>query len=136
VRAHLLVPVHDDSGVILRGNAAIIALVAFGVLALFSGPEGQMAFGGMLLASALLTGVMMAVRAFRQTGRSRHLEGGAAQWQYGSATNAVTPDTSVVKADWYPDPTGRHRHRYWDGLSWTSHVSDGGDTSLDPIPRA
>lgn len=36
-------------------------------------------------------------------------------------------------ADWYPDPMGRHEHRYWDGHSWTSHVADRGRTSTDHI---
>ncbi len=29
-------------------------------------------------------------------------------------------------AAWYPDPTGRHQHRYWDGDGWTLHVADDG----------
>lgn len=40
----------------------------------------------------------------------------------------------VVPADWYPDPTGRHAHRYWDGAVWTGHVADNGVSSWDPIP--
>lgn len=36
-------------------------------------------------------------------------------------------------AGWYPDPTGRHQMRYWDSRVWTSHVSDAGTTSTDPI---
>ncbi len=36
-------------------------------------------------------------------------------------------------ADWYPDPAGRHQHRYWDGTAWTEHVSDHGRQSVDPI---
>jgi len=44
-------------------------------------------------------------------------------------------------AAWHPDPYGRHEHRYWDGLRWTEHVSDGGRTSIDtpaaaPTPRS
>jgi hypothetical protein len=27
--------------------------------------------------------------------------------------------------NWLPDPSGRHRWRWWDGRSWTDHVSDG-----------
>ena len=35
---------------------------------------------------------------------------------------------------WYPDPSGRHRHRYWDGQRWTAHVHDDGDaTAVDPL---
>jgi uncharacterized protein YxjI len=35
-------------------------------------------------------------------------------------------------ANWYPDPTGRHELRYWDGDAWTDHVSDRGITGTDP----
>lgn len=39
-------------------------------------------------------------------------------------------------ANWYPDPTGRHELRYWDGGRWTDHVSDGGATSTDAVQRS
>jgi uncharacterized protein YxjI len=35
-------------------------------------------------------------------------------------------------ANWYPDPFGRHEHRYWDGAQWTEHVSSHGRQSVDP----
>jgi uncharacterized protein YxjI len=34
-------------------------------------------------------------------------------------------------ADWYPDPSGRHEHRYWDGTRWTEHVASHGRQSVD-----
>jgi hypothetical protein len=37
---------------------------------------------------------------------------------------------------WFPDPTGRHDHRWWDGLAWTGHVADAGVAGLDPLPGA
>lgn len=37
---------------------------------------------------------------------------------------------------WHPDPTGRHEHRYFDGSSWTDHVSDQGNMSTDPVAAA
>jgi uncharacterized protein YxjI len=39
-----------------------------------------------------------------------------------------------MPADWYPDPSGRHEHRYWDGSRWTEHVASHGrqTTDLDP----
>lgn len=43
---------------------------------------------------------------------------------------------SDVAADWYPDPSGKHEFRYWDGQTWTGHVSSGGETSWDPPPDA
>lgn len=36
-------------------------------------------------------------------------------------------------ANWYPDPTSRHQLRYWNGVNWTDHVSDGGQQSIDPV---
>ncbi|HEV7865176.1 MAG TPA: phospholipid scramblase-related protein [Acidimicrobiia bacterium] len=39
-------------------------------------------------------------------------------------------------ADWYPDPSGRHEHRYWDGSQWTEHVSSHGRQSTDPDPTS
>ena len=38
---------------------------------------------------------------------------------------------------WYPDPTWRHRLRYFDGGHWTDHVADGEDVredALGPLP--
>lgn len=34
---------------------------------------------------------------------------------------------------WFPDPTGRHDHRWWDGAAWTAHVADAGVASLDGL---
>lgn len=36
-------------------------------------------------------------------------------------------------AGWYPDPTGNHELRYWDGYAWLDNVSDQGATSTDPL---
>jgi uncharacterized protein YxjI len=36
-------------------------------------------------------------------------------------------------ANWYPDPSGRHELRYYDGAAWTDHVSSNGRTSTDPL---
>ena len=35
-------------------------------------------------------------------------------------------------ADWYQDPSGRFQFRYWDGDTWTGHVSIDGQTDWDP----
>jgi uncharacterized protein YxjI len=40
---------------------------------------------------------------------------------------------STTPANWYPDPKGRHQLRYWDGRSWTEHVSTNGVTSVDQL---
>jgi hypothetical protein len=38
----------------------------------------------------------------------------------------------MADASWLPDPTGAHELRYWNGSSWTEHVSDQGTTGQDP----
>jgi uncharacterized protein YxjI len=55
-----------------------------------------------------------------------------------SAPNARlgSPDMSATPANWYPDPTGRHELRYWDGSAWTDHVSNGGRAATDPVHAA
>lgn len=39
-------------------------------------------------------------------------------------------------AQWYPDPSGRHQFRYWDGRQWTPHVTTHGRPGIDPLPSA
>jgi Protein of unknown function (DUF2510) len=46
---------------------------------------------------------------------------------------APTPQAMWAPAGWQPDPTGRHELRHWDGRAWTSHVSDQGALSEDPL---
>lgn len=38
---------------------------------------------------------------------------------------------NAYPANWYPDPSGRHELRYYDGSAWTEHVSDHGATGVD-----
>jgi putative oligomerization/nucleic acid binding protein/uncharacterized protein DUF2510/PH (Pleckstrin Homology) domain-containing protein len=39
----------------------------------------------------------------------------------------------MADASWLADPTGAHELRYWNGTSWTEHVSDQGTTGQDPL---
>lgn len=41
-------------------------------------------------------------------------------------------DTTGYAPNWYPDPWGRHEHRYFDGTAWTEHVASHGRQSVDP----
>jgi len=38
----------------------------------------------------------------------------------------------AIPSGWFPDPTGRHEARFWDGAAWTDHIADGGVTGVDP----
>lgn len=35
-------------------------------------------------------------------------------------------------AGWFPDPNGRHEHRYFNGRAWTADVADAGNRAIDP----
>lgn len=53
----------------------------------------------------------------------------AAQPVVQAAAQAATP---AVPAGWYADPAGRFELRYWDGNTWTEHVSRAGQQYTDP----
>lgn len=40
---------------------------------------------------------------------------------------------TAANPGWYPDPTGRHEHRFHNGSDWTADVSDGGTRYVDPL---
>src|SRR4051794_22584429 len=40
------------------------------------------------------------------------------------AQSAPAAAGGAAKADWYPDPRGEKRLRYWDGSQWTDHTAD------------
>ena len=48
------------------------------------------------------------------------------------APPAPAPATPAVPAGWYADPAGRFELRYWDGGTWTEHVSRAGQQFTDP----
>jgi Protein of unknown function (DUF2510) len=52
-----------------------------------------------------------------------------------AAAAAATPAAAAapaVPAGWYADPAGRFELRYWDGSTWTEHVSRAGQQFTDP----
>jgi len=52
-----------------------------------------------------------------------------------ASSSTSTPAPSVVPsvpADWYKDPAGRYKFRYWDGSKWTENVSRAGVMYKDP----
>ena len=36
---------------------------------------------------------------------------------------------------WYPDPTGRHRTRWWDGAEWRGWVDGDAGVEVDQLPE-
>lgn len=45
---------------------------------------------------------------------------------------AAEPAAAAAPAGWYADPSSRFELRYWDGSTWTEHVSRGGQQFTDP----
>lgn len=56
---------------------------------------------------------------------------------FSSESSSVPPSpppaaaAQLPPAGWHPDPHGAHEMRYWDGATWTDHVSSGGVQSQD-----
>lgn len=53
-----------------------------------------------------------------------------------SAVTAPVPPTATEQPGWFPDPNGRHEHRYFNGRAWTADVADGGERAIDPLGSA
>jgi len=51
----------------------------------------------------------------------------------GDSVSTVALPTVASAPGWPADPTSRHSQRYWDGSAWTSHVSNNGVASTDPV---
>ncbi|MEZ5295001.1 MAG: DUF2510 domain-containing protein [Ilumatobacteraceae bacterium] len=51
-----------------------------------------------------------------------------------AAEPAAQPAASAAPAGWYADPSGRFELRYWDGGTWTEHVSPASSTPTHPSP--
>jgi Domain of unknown function (DUF4328)/Protein of unknown function (DUF2510) len=50
--------------------------------------------------------------------------------------HAPAAPTTADGPGWYPDPSRRFDHRYWDGSTWTEHVSRGGVAGTAPVVPA
>ncbi len=46
---------------------------------------------------------------------------------------AAPPTPPTSPAGWFPDPNGRHEHRYFNGRAWTADVADAGQRAVDPF---
>jgi uncharacterized RDD family membrane protein YckC len=57
-------------------------------------------------------------------GQQQFAQPPAAGWGGPPQQAPPQPQAQQTKADWYPDPHGKARLRYWDGQSWTEHTSN------------
>ena len=56
----------------------------------------------------------------------------AAVYTPAPAPVAAAAPAAAVPAGWYADPAGRFELRYWDGGTWSEHVSRAGQQFTDP----
>ncbi len=49
-----------------------------------------------------------------------------------AAAGAAAAAAGAAPAGWYADPSSRYELRYWDGSTWTEHVSRAGQQYTDP----
>ena len=73
--------------------------------------------------------------AHRRPHPGQHLSAGAdlsAGRAAGAAYQPAAQAAPAVPAGWYADPAGRFELRYWDGSTWTEHVSRAGQQYTDP----
>lgn len=50
-----------------------------------------------------------------------------------ASTTEALPAPEGGAPQWSTDPTGRHESRYWDGTTWTRHVSNAAEVDSDPV---
>lgn len=49
------------------------------------------------------------------------------------STPATLAQPTNPAAGWYSDPAGHHQLRYWNGSTWTEHISDNGTPGTDTL---
>jgi hypothetical protein len=113
--------------------AVLVLLMAFlNVFSILGAPDGiDVAIGFGLVVT--MVGAIATLGGVGQSAATRReLAGGGAGYPP-QAQVAGPTIPGPQPPNWYPDATGRHQMRYWDGQAWTSHVSDGGALSEDPL---
>jgi hypothetical protein len=68
--------------------------------------------------------------------RERVPVGAAGTWTPGTAHAIVRGPNGLPVPGWYADPSAVYEFRYWDGVTWTEHVSRAGVASIAPAAPA
>jgi Protein of unknown function (DUF2510) len=62
------------------------------------------------------------------------LRGGWIRRSYERRLDRLHRVMSAPPTAWYPDPSGRHELRFWNGQRWTDFALDNGVQCVDPLP--
>jgi len=129
-------PLPSASGLLLRQIAAlphVIVLAILGIvgIVIWLVVQWVILFRGVYPRSLfdLVTGIMR-----WQTRVGAYVLGLSDRYPpFGFEPSLTVTTPPFVPGAWYPDPSGRHQHRFWDGMTWTPHVADQGHTAFDPL---
>ncbi len=118
----------------LLGVVAFL-MVFLDVFSTLRAPElMDVSIGMGLIVSGL--GIVAVVVGIGQSSATRRELAAGSAWTPPQAPAAPVPQPVVgapQPPNWYPDPAGHHQMRFWDGATWSSHVSDNGVQSEDPL---
>ncbi|MBV1893538.1 MAG: DUF2510 domain-containing protein [Ilumatobacteraceae bacterium] len=89
-------------------------------------PDSEPSLGDLAAGATVAAAAAPAVAAPAEVTPAAPAEAAPAGGDPAAATDAAVP------AGWYADPSGRFELRYWDGASWTEHVSRAGQQFTDP----
>ncbi|HEV3266534.1 MAG TPA: DUF2510 domain-containing protein [Acidimicrobiales bacterium] len=115
------------------GLAVLAGTIDLAVRTVFrlTGPGVAALLAGGLLILFSLFGLLWGLGGVGTVGLLVILSGMGMNPEVPRAAAGVAP--LEVPASWYPDPTGHHDLRYWDGVAWSSHVATAGRTFTDPL---
>ena len=117
----------DSTSATVTGTVLVLAIVGAIVgLAIANGRSRQR------LASARAEIAYLRPENARLQAWLTGLTGAAPGLAGGPGVGAGGTGAHSIPAQWYPEPSGRHELRYWDGVGWSDRVSDRGATSVDP----
>lgn len=117
------------------GVALLFAAVALAV----TGTTGVSTTRSLLVLGGVVgaAGTALAIPVVREiTGRQEVLQARDPAPTTRPAGRQFAAPTTVDGPGWYPDPSRRYDHRYWDGSAWTEHVSQAGMASTAPVVPA
>lgn len=111
---------HQKFGIFLAGLSSL-AILAGGILAERS-PELTVDLGGR--GGGRPVGLGGPPPGGQPQGFAQPPQAQPAQPAGGPPQQQAAPQGGQAKADWYPDPRGEKRLRYYDGTQWTEHTAD------------
>ena len=118
----------------LLGVVAFL-MVFLDVFSTLRAPElMDVSIGMGLIVSGL--GIVAAVVGIGQSSATRRELAAGSAWtppRGARGAGAAAGGRRTPTAQLVPDPAGHHQMRFWDGATWSSHVSDNGVQSEDPL---